>query len=247
MRAEKGEFILSKEDLKNINESETHMPLQEKDFDNFLFIQAALGKIVYFNVQRLSEWIIINPLCLIQILKSIVTIEQFWKEGSLNDVFMQLNVTGILSKSDLVSIWSQNDYELFLPHIDYIIELLCHLDILVKQTRYDQENAIDTNTYFVPCMMTTPVSSSLIDSQCSCSECLVYKFEESLIPSGVSYRILSSCLSMWNVKQEGSVPHLYAGFAVFVLNDREVTVTIQADKIFVYISNKNFKKKEKRI
>ncbi|VDI66942.1 Hypothetical predicted protein [Mytilus galloprovincialis] len=158
LRVEKDEFVLTKDALIAINTHETSVPLNEQALQTFLKIQNSLGKIIYFNVKKLNNYIIINPLCLIQVLKSIVTIREHWPSGpDFSRTLLELSCKGIISKENIFQIWQQPEFSNLLPYKDFMIEILCHLDILVEQKRYD----IDTDDqvierYLVPSMITTP-------------------------------------------------------------------------------------------
>lgn len=240
LHVEKGKFILTKNELKEINQDDTSMKLDERQLEIFLNIQNGLGKIIYFNVNKLDKYIIINPLCLIQVLKSIVTIREYWPNGpDFSATLRELRSKGIISKVNLIEIWRQEEFKNILPFKDFMINILCHLDILVEQKRYDIDIADQVvDSYFVPSMITTPCKSAWVAEMTSIdkSSCLIYNFDEYIIPTGFSFRILSSCICMWNLKRIEDKIQLFAGCAVFEINQsHDLILFIEKKQILIYL------------
>ncbi|XP_052070156.1 uncharacterized protein LOC127708967 isoform X2 [Mytilus californianus] len=240
LRVEKGEFVLTKDALIAINTHETSVTLNEQALETFLKIQNSLGKIIYFNVKKLNKYIIINPLCLIQVLKSIVTIREHWPSGpDFSRTLLELSSKGIISKKNIFQIWQQPEFCNILPYKDFMIDILCHLDILVAQKRYDNDTDDQViERYLVPSMITTPCKSEWIPEMISNEKslCLIYNFEEDIIPTGLSYRILSSCLCIWDLKIIRAELQLFAGCAMFGINqNHDLILIIKKKQIIIYL------------
>ena len=147
MLAEEGKHVISHEDVEQINTQMGVKPLSEAELELFLRVQNICGKMTYIEYPNLRNFIVINPTCLIDVLKSIVTSVPII--ASLHQ--------GRLTKSDLTNIWSSEKFSHFLEHEEYFRQLLVHYDILSEVRRYDRESGkkISVDCYLVPCMITT--------------------------------------------------------------------------------------------
>ncbi|CAG2256356.1 unnamed protein product [Mytilus edulis] len=132
--------IVTIEELNDMNNQNEKMSLDSEQLKLFLKINHALGKLIYFDETGLRDKVIIDPVFLVHVLRSIVTEEQFWPK-SLLEIFKALKETGKLMKKDLFEIWKQDGFRYILEHKDYIVEMLVHLDILCRQK--DDENGAE--------------------------------------------------------------------------------------------------------
>lgn len=70
---DEGQYILSRTDINIINRENEFTPLSEEELDRFLHIQNSCGKLTYIDTHYLRNFIVINPTCIIDLLKGIVT------------------------------------------------------------------------------------------------------------------------------------------------------------------------------
>ena len=68
-----GKQILSLEEVEELNAIGTVSVLNLEQLHDFLNFQHSLGKIVYFDTQQLREYVIINPLLMVEVMRSFVT------------------------------------------------------------------------------------------------------------------------------------------------------------------------------
>jgi hypothetical protein len=62
---------------------------------------------IHFDDEDLREYVIVDPAYLIEVLRSIVTEKLFWpKSETLQKIFEKLSTTGIIYKSDLLSVYT---------------------------------------------------------------------------------------------------------------------------------------------
>ncbi|CAG2233446.1 unnamed protein product [Mytilus edulis] len=229
---EEGKHIISFEDVKKTvytNRCKTELEL-------FLGVQNICGKITYIDDPKLQNYIVIDPTCLIDVLKSIVTSVPII--ASLRQ--------GRLTKSDLSNIWSSNKFFNFLKHKEYFQQLLVHYDILSEMRRYDRENGkkIYVDCYIVPCMITTQNTTTFVEKHLTSDKCVgfVFEFSASDVPDAIPCRLIASILSIWNVKSYENVDLLFSGFVAVVLDRKHnLVVKTEHNTIAVYIVHKDRK------
>jgi hypothetical protein len=68
-----GRQILSLKEIEDLNNASEVSTLSAEDLKAFLKIQHSLGKIVYFDTAQLKDYVIISPLYMVEVMKSLVT------------------------------------------------------------------------------------------------------------------------------------------------------------------------------
>ncbi|XP_076086166.1 uncharacterized protein LOC143056873 [Mytilus galloprovincialis] len=201
-RAEEGMKIMSIKEIEEINSANGVMVLTQSQLTTFLKIQHALGKYIYFNEGPLNKYAVIDPTYLVEVLRSVVTEEEFWpKTEDIRNIYVILRDKGILTKADLLKLWEQEEYRSLEGYKDYMIKMLIHLDILIEpRSSFLSEIQVPENEifYLVPCMIKQPAKRPNIKVDSSIY--LAYAFNEEVIPPAFMYRFLGSLMSMWKIK-----------------------------------------------
>ena len=103
----------------------------------------------------------------------------------------------------------------FLNHKDFIICLMCHLDILAEPRVYNPENhsLIPSPFYYVPSMVSNAGYPSFLENEdlASRSVGLSFKFHSTMLPSAIGYRFMACCLDMWPEKTINEEKLLFSG------------------------------------
>ncbi|CAG2185479.1 unnamed protein product [Mytilus edulis] len=158
-KVEDKQNIVTIDELKHMNNQNEIMALDNDELKLFLKVNHALGKLIFFDEAGLRDKVIIDPVFLIDVLRSIVTEEQFWPHNLLQ-IFKALKESGKLLKKELYEIWKQECFQMILEHKEYMVEMLVHLDIICRQkddewirlfhnTMYDQYQTRRQLTYAV--------------------------------------------------------------------------------------------------
>lgn len=200
--AKKGQKIMSLVEIEEINASNETMVLSAPQLITFLKIQHALGKYIYFSEGQLNKYVVVDPSYLVEVLKSVVTEEEFWPENKgIRKIYLSLRDEGILSKVDLLTLWEQEEYRHINDFKDYMINILIHLDILIEPRSTflaEAEEKNDKKIYYVPCMIKQKAQQQEVISDSSIH--LAYTFNEDVIPPAFMYRFLGISMSMWRIK-----------------------------------------------
>lgn len=225
-RAKEGNKIMSVKEIEEINAANETMVLTQTQLTTFLKVQHALGKYIFFDEGPLNEYVVIDPTYLVEVLRSVVTEEEFWPENrDIRTIYVSLRDAGILTKVNLLKLWEQEDYRHLEGFREYMIKMLIHLDILIEPRSKLLSEAKTPDYaifYLVPCMIKQPAKRP--DIKVNSSIYLAYAFNEDVIPPAFMYRFLSSLMSMWSIKS--------------MFTDSAIVIVDKCHELFVYADGK---------
>ncbi|VDI74649.1 Hypothetical predicted protein [Mytilus galloprovincialis] len=246
MKVEEGTNILSLEQIKSLNSKKKSMALSEKQIVTFLEVQHSLGKLLYFNVENLRDYVIISPAYLVEVLRSIVTEKQFWcKSGRFPSILKNIQETGFIDKEDIYHLWTQKEFMHFLKYKEYMVDLLVHLDVIIApRTSFELSSSPlrDVSRFLVPCMITKTNDTKYLEKFWNYNNSIVmaYRFIEEIIPPALSYRFLGSLVAMWHVKKYACTKNkrektlLFSDlYVVEVGNSHELAVQVKGNRVVV--------------
>ncbi|CAC5383627.1 unnamed protein product [Mytilus coruscus] len=199
-------LLITMEHMRKINLLQPVRPLTENELNVFLKFQHSVGRIIYFDVAKLDQHIILAPTHLIDAFKSIVTDRIFCKGNRLReDSWDLMSKNGVIGKKSIEDIWKKK-YQKFQDHKDYLLAVMTHLDILVELNRYDGfQKRIPTEFYYVASMVRTTDETGYLRSPSFEHRNIAIAFSpsSSIIPPALSFRFISYCLSIFAVKKYG--------------------------------------------
>ncbi|VDI64029.1 Hypothetical predicted protein [Mytilus galloprovincialis] len=236
-----GKQILSLVELEELNSISKVSVLDLEQLHDFLHFQHSLGKIIYFDTCQLRDYVIINPLFMVEVMRSFVTDKGFWpKKRRMQVIFSRMSESGIIRREDLYQIWEQKDFRPILRYKEFIFDILIHLDILAEQRRYDTATGsrLPVENFFVPCMVTQRNTTSFMNTECTPEKaiCLAFVFKGTVIPPALPNRLISACLSMWTLKHYEGRKLLFSGFVVVSFDKaHDICVCIEGNKVLLYI------------
>ncbi|VDH91307.1 Hypothetical predicted protein [Mytilus galloprovincialis] len=236
--------IIPKTHLEEANKINGDLALTEKQLDDFLLTQHALGKIMYFNRPELKNFIVLYPPALVNILRSFITDKRFWPEDeTLKDILSILTDTGKIRKSDLLKLWQQKQVQEYIRYDEFkefVIQVLVHLDVLVIPKRYDGKNEADVDYFIVPCTVNHKMPMSFLDHKSFASNtiALVYRLLKSSIPSALSFKLIGAVSGIWPIKEENDRPLLYHNSAVLYVDSKtDLRMIVEDTRIIVYLTH----------
>ena len=226
--------IISIEELITLNQRNEDLALNVKQIKYFLNVQHSLGKIIYFDQQGLDNFIIVQPQSLVNILRSFITDELFWPKDE------ELRGITPIAKQDLLKLWSQKKFHQHMPNDDFkefMIQVLVHLDILVKQESKVQ-------SYLVPCIVKRrlPVTDFYVKSADKMICLSSYTLLKSSIPAALSCKLIGAAMNDWPLKKTPEGFCLYHQAAILCIDgSNDLHLLVEDDKVFVYLINKEKK------
>lgn len=226
--------IVTIDELKRMNNQNEIMALDNDELKLFLRVNHALGKLIFFDEAGLRDKVIIDPVFLIDVLRSIVTEEQFWPQHLLQ-IFKALKESGKLLKKELYEIWKQECFQMILKHKEYMVEMLVHLDIICRQK--DDTNGSDY--FIIPCMISTKREDNL-RMPFDRSIHLAYTFKDEVVPPAVLYRFIATFITIWKlqVSQNSSLLLFTDSADVNIDEDHDMRFDIQRNKLIITLSHK---------
>lgn len=217
-KVEKGYKVIPFKMVEEINQDNPVKVLDKEEIILFLQVQHAQGNIIYFPLPGLRDYIVISPSYVIDAFKSIVTDKRFCRGMRLRSLKL-MNQDGILYKRDSNQIWKSTE---FLKHKDFIICLMCHLDILAEPRVYNPVNhsLIPSQFYYVPSMVSNEGYTFFLENEdlASRSVGLSFKFHCRILQPAIGYRFMACCLDMWEVKTINEEKLIFSGLVVLIIN-----------------------------
>ncbi|XP_071138919.1 uncharacterized protein [Mytilus edulis] len=235
---EENKKILTMDELNDINKQNDKIALTSAQLKSFLKVNHALGKLIYFDEAGLRDNVIIDPVFLVDVLRSIVTDDQFWPEH-LKEILKSLKESGKLLKKDLYKIWKQDCFREIWAHKDYIVDMLVHLDIMCRPK--DDEDGSDF--FLVPCMICTKrEDNQQINHDRSIH--LAYRFKEEVVPPAILYRFIATFISIWKLRVSAKSNRLMIftdSADVQIDGDHDMRFDIQGNRFIVSLSHQEKK------
>ncbi|XP_076071250.1 uncharacterized protein LOC143042693 [Mytilus galloprovincialis] len=245
MRAD-GVKLITRKKLLKINQSNGENALSETRVEDFLLVQHSIGKILYFDEPALRGFIVIQPTAMVNILRAFITDIMFWpKKGPIRYILDNLSSNGVLRKPDLFTLWSQPAFKDILSKVrkmEYVVQVLLHLDILVEPKRYiEKEKAVDL--FLVPCMVKAMIPKNMQSNATDVRTiCIAYHLRDMVVPSALSFKFIGASISIWPLKVVDSRFCLFYQAAILnVDNKNEIQIHIRGQTIIVYLINEDSK------
>ncbi|XP_076080541.1 uncharacterized protein LOC143051534 [Mytilus galloprovincialis] len=242
-----GKQIMSLAEVKELNAISEVSVLSPEQLTDFLHFHHSLGKIVYFDTPQLRDNVIINPLLMVEVMRSFITDVAFWpKENKTRKTFRKMSENGMIQKVDLYQIWEQEEFRQILPFKEYIFDMLIHLDIVSEQRRYDTKTGsrLPIENFFVPCMLTQKNNTDYLTQECTPERTvsLAFVFKGTIIPPALPNRLICACLSMWTLKEYQGRKLMFSGIVGLSFDkEHDIVVCVEGNKILLYLVHKRSK------
>ncbi|XP_052066348.1 uncharacterized protein LOC127705994 [Mytilus californianus] len=235
--------LITKAEMKFLNESHNDFVLNDIQFEHFLKIQHSFGKILYFAFPGIDDFIVLQPVAMVNILLSFVTDECFWpRKKHLAKIHKDLHDGGSITKSDLFQLWNQKPFNEIMPdenYKKYILQVLIHLDVLIEPKRHKEGQSM-ANDYLVPCIVKTTAPANFLDKDVVGDRtlCIAYEMTDLAVPSALSFKLIATALVVWPLKEENGRPCLYYQSALLNVDERnELRIMIEGQHVMVYLTN----------
>ncbi|XP_052103353.1 uncharacterized protein LOC127736792 [Mytilus californianus] len=232
--------VITFDDLRKINTEHPIRPLTDAELKVFLKFQHAIGKILYFDEPGLNQHVILLPTYLIDAFKLIITDKSFCKgEKRREDLLNLMSQKGVISKFAIEELWRYKKYRKFEQRKDYLLAVMTHLDILVEPKRYDpKHNRIPADFYYVASMVQAKDATGYILSPSFSERNIAISFNSNaaIIPPALSFRFITYCLSIFDVKKYGerNEDMLFHRSAVFTIDSSlDIHILCEDERIFV--------------
>ena len=234
--------ILSMKQIKEIN-SELEVNVSD-DTELLLFLRFLheTGKILFFNEPLLKDYIVLDPVWLIDALKVLITADQFAiRSTNQAEKWKSFCETGAIRHSTIVAIFKENveNLDFFLNH-RLVIRLMEKFLFIVSpinitegsevscgataNARFEETEYASANKdieYIVPSMVQKETNAKSITSVEGLSSttvfCMVAK--SNFLPPAVFHKFLAMCISNWQIVEKNGRKEIFRGICRFNLDN----------------------------
>lgn len=227
---------LSVNEVKQIDATNEIAIKDEEEILLFLRYHHALGSLIYFEDDDLSDTVVLDPQWIIDGFKSLITAKQFClRHAELRDLWNMLQQLAIL-KDDLIDeIWKTEQEGHFMKDKQRLLLYMEKLDIIARPEILSKEGERDVvDFYFVPSLLKEK-GKSILPQLASAKICstpyLCFAFDEGFIPPAIFHRLLGACLSTYSVMKIGGKLLLYSDVGVFKLNEQHCFLVSITDNV----------------
>ncbi|XP_063426192.1 uncharacterized protein LOC134709993 [Mytilus trossulus] len=233
-------IFITKDDLFNVNMLNGNLALTDNQLNDFLLTQHSLGKLVYYHLPGLDNFIIIQPPALVNILRSFVTDEKCYPDDPhIESILQTLNETGKIYHRDLFKVWQQENFHQYMQDAsvkEFVLKLLVHLNILIISKKLKQS---PNDMYLVPCMIKTirPDFDNMKHKE-NKTICLEYSFTKNSIPNALAYKVIGAVMMAWPLKEENKKTCLYHMAAILNVSENdELRIWSEDNRIKANLTN----------
>ncbi|XP_060553613.1 probable serine/threonine-protein kinase roco8 isoform X3 [Ruditapes philippinarum] len=230
---DKGEKILKKDQLFDLN-SKLPVPIKQKDgLDLFLRFHHDSGNILYFSEEELSNTIVLDPQWLIDAFKSLITARYFCisQDPAIFQEWIKFEESAILKVTLVEKIWELKESTKFHKHL--LLKYLEKLGIIAKPHHLPGTTDV-TDYYFAPCFLKQTPPDDLLsperlpENRRSTSK-LCLTTELHFLHAAVFNKLLAACINKWQLSKRDGKYLVYRGCAIFDLE--------QNHTLYVYFFN----------
>ncbi|VDI37255.1 Hypothetical predicted protein [Mytilus galloprovincialis] len=215
----KKENIVSLEDVIKVGRESTFPVTNEEDVISFLRVQHEMGNIIFF--QRLREYIILNPVWLVDAFRCLVAPCEFQQQYLDIDNLNQIADTGEIKIDYIEQMFSKVPKLNFFKHKDYLLKVMEEFDIIVRpKTRRPLSFQ---HSYYIPCLIKYGTFATVSDNfginKDTCQRTPWVCLEFDFLPPAFFNHILVHLIRIYHVSEADvkSRLALYSSLGVFDL------------------------------
>ncbi|XP_063410536.1 uncharacterized protein LOC134693628 [Mytilus trossulus] len=212
--------IVSLKDVIKIGLESTFPVTNEEDVISFLRVQHEMGNIIFF--QRLREYIILNPVWLVDAFRCLVSPCEFQQQYLDIDNLNQITDTGEIKIDYIEQMFSKVPKLNFFKHKDHLLKVMEEFDIIVRpKTRRPLSFQ---QSYYIPCLIKYGTFATVSDNfginKDTCQRTPWVCLEFDFLPPAFFNHILVHLIRIYHVSEADvkSRLALYSSLGVFDLN-----------------------------
>ncbi|XP_045167059.2 probable serine/threonine-protein kinase roco6 [Mercenaria mercenaria] len=186
-------------------DASTDSPIKDElQLKIFLKYHHAKGTLVYFDEDKLREFVVIDPQFLVDAFKCIITSKRFCKwRSNLHDLWEKLMETAVLEKYLLNKVWEQDKTHPFMEHRDILLAFLQRLRILAETLYIDEVTGDERGSgkYIVPSLLKVECSKTTLERALEGKKrslvILGLSLENTTILKTIFERVTAAALGRW--------------------------------------------------
>jgi GTPase SAR1 family protein len=150
--------------------------VDDKQFNSMMKFFHDIGVLIHYNEGQLRDMVITNPQWLVNVIRCVITVEQYWSERGLDAEAIETIKSGYFRKDILHRLWSNSN------HVDQFIELLGKFGLMEKY---------DTDYFVVPSLLPKKPAQWNFDINLDLSCYLVF---DNYLPRGLFHYLSIYCI-----------------------------------------------------
>ncbi|KAL4217307.1 hypothetical protein ACF0H5_023758 [Mactra antiquata] len=216
--------FVSLDDILQANQENEVKITESEEIVLFLRYQHAIGSLIYYEDDELSDKVVLDPQWIIDAFKSLITCKKFCKLHSrLRPLWAELQEKAVLKDELIIEIWKEAGLT---ENKDILLSYMEKLDIIARPKIVPEDGTnVQIDFYLVPSLLRNWQQESCFQnvfqpSQGSklCSPYLCFVFDEGFIPPMIFQRMLGACLSRYALFSPGGEVHIYCNIGIFKLD-----------------------------
>ena len=236
---ESGTKVLSVRQIKELNSRLELNLSDDRELEMFLQFLHDAGEILFFNEITLRNYIVLDPVWLVDAVKTIITADQFaFRSPKHAETWKRFCETGIIKHATIVAIFKENaeDTTLF-ENYKLVLRLLEKFLFIASPTNIAEDSEAaggataktdpeESNSerkaieYIVPSMVHEEIDTRLVTSAEGLSSstvfCMVSK--NNFLPPAVFHKLLAICISNWQIVEQNRRKQIFRGLCRFNLD-----------------------------
>ncbi|KAL4222704.1 hypothetical protein ACF0H5_018745 [Mactra antiquata] len=233
-KMDKGKYIITFDELKDLDKG-NDMPMKDDDrLEAFLGHQHCRGQLIHFPHEDLKNVIILYPDVLATFLNSLMRDKEIMNrmgKGSYNR-------DGVINQMYIDKALDELKISEFQKMRKFLTDMLIHLNII-----HGFQSHSDKVQYILPCLL--PCRSKGNEMETEETKIFRIVFPNNTMPSAFFYILLSGLLKRWKLLEcKDGEPELYNFYACFYLEVTTVHMEVYWSQSYITVCIKNFSRKK---
>ncbi|KAK3598545.1 hypothetical protein CHS0354_010722 [Potamilus streckersoni] len=204
-----------------------------EQLDLFLRFQHETGNFIYFSVEGLREWLVLDTAWLIDALKSLISADtfSFKNNPAIQSKLLEFRKKGKLAAELIDAIWTKGKHPEFHYYKEIILQLMEKLNMLARPRYYDPDaDEAKVEDYFLaPSMIRQATPNEFLtfgpNSQQGNTSVICFVFMGKILPSPIFHRLVTACVAQWSLSRKNMENLIFCGCSLFEL-DRHHRMTL---------------------
>ncbi|XP_045161868.2 uncharacterized protein LOC123526687 [Mercenaria mercenaria] len=214
-------------DIMKIDSENSHPIQDEEQIKLFLKYHHEKGGLIFFDEEKLHEFVVLDPQFLIDAFKCIITSQRFYRwKPDLKDLGEKLMNSGILEMDLLDEIWGNDETSQFYSFKDVLLAFMQRLRILAEMKDVTDTTRAEhvERTFLVPSLLKGQADEKVMDAflppcKRKSNISLILKLENISVLPLIYQRVTTAALAKWPpIYFPDRNPLLFRGIGVFLLN-----------------------------
>ncbi|XP_053379026.1 uncharacterized protein LOC123534656 [Mercenaria mercenaria] len=234
--------IIRLEDVLKLDSENSHPIQDEEQVKLFLKYHGERGSLIFFDEEKLHEFVVLDPQFLIDAFKCIITSKRFYRwRPNLHHLGNKLITSGVLEMDLLDEVWGNDETNQFYAFKDVLIAFMQRLRILAEikdingSTGSDQSGNV-ARCFLVPSLLKCKAEEEVVKAflppcKRKSNVSLVLELENSSVLPLIYQRVTAAVLAKWPpVYFPKSDPLLFQDVGAFLLNyEHAGLITVSKD------------------